>query len=134
MGPGQHGPAPFGCIAVGQEQRRVRPGIRSEVDSTDHRGGGNIEQHDVTSAVVIRPVLRGQRTPAVGRDVDLMGNHRTDRDTGDLETGGQIDERDAATRAIRDEKGSLLRYGRRGDGQREQQYRYGAWSWLERHG
>ena len=38
---------------------------------------------------------------------------------GDLETSGQIDERDAATREICDEKDSLLRYG--------------AWLWSARH-
>ena len=97
--------------SVWKEQRGMGPGTRTQVDARIDAGSGHIDQHDMAAVIVLGAVLPRERLASVGRNGDLVGNDRTDGDSRYLRPGRQIDERNAAARAVGDDQRAVLRKG-----------------------
>ena len=68
---------------------------------------------DVAPMVTLGPVLSGQRKPTVGGHRNLVRDDGADGYARDLDVIGQVDERDAAARSIRDQQRAVERHNGR---------------------
>ena len=94
--------------AVLHEHDAVRPRLRAQIDASRLTSLGDVDHHEMTPRVVVGPVFTRQREPAIGADRHFVWDDRSDRHARHLDAGAEVEQRDAAARAVDDEQRALL--------------------------